>query len=186
MTTTLDGFEATTVAETILTLALREHPATIERALDQGLATGKLRVEDFAPILERLEFARQRGLAPLRRMVAERRSDAYQPPTTELERLLYRMLDRDELPAYVRQLPNLYETVAATVDAYVPAWRMVVEGDGRSWHTRKADFERDRLRDNAAAEAGLVVVRFTYSMLKKDPAGCAATLLRAGQWRRSA
>lgn len=45
-----------------------------------------------------------------------------------------------------------------TVDAYIPRWRLTIEADGRRWHTRKADFERDRRRDNAAAAHGLVVL----------------------------
>jgi len=79
-----------------------------------------------------------------------------------------------------------YSQVEPTVDSYIPDWRMIVEADGRRWHTRKADFERDRLRDNAAAAAGMVVIRFTYQMLKNHPEQCLQTLLDAGRWRRSA
>lgn len=185
-TVTVDGFHCTSIAETVLTLSLRESPATLERVVDDRIAAGVLRIPDFDPILERLLDARQRGLPTLRRIVAERDSDAYQPPTTELERLLYDLLDREELPEYSRQLPIEYETERAIVDAYVPEWRMIVEGDGRRWHTRKADFERDRRRDNAAAAAGLVVIRFSYHMLLNDPDGCLQTLLGAGRFRATA
>lgn len=185
-TTSLRGIPCTTVAETILTLSLREGSNTIERVVDDELAKGSVTVADFDPILERLEYARQPGLGHLRRLVRERSDDAYQPPTSELERLLYGLLDSPELPACVRQVPMGYQSAEATADAYIPSWRLVVEGDGRRWHTRKADFERDRKRDNAAAAEGLLVVRFTYHMLRDDPEGCLRTLLRAGGWRRSA
>jgi very-short-patch-repair endonuclease len=100
--------------------------------------------------------------------------------------MLYRFLDDPVLPQSTRQLPMKYPQVAATVDSYIPVWRLIVEGDGRRWHTRKADFERDRRRDNAAAAAGLVVIRFSYQMLKYHRDQCLQTLLEAGRWRQSA
>jgi very-short-patch-repair endonuclease len=185
-TTTKRGYVCTTVAETILTLSFREPYGTIERCLDNELARGVLAMSDFAPIFERLANARQRGLPMLRAIVRERSDDAYQPPTSELERLLYLLLERPVLPGSSRQVPMSYSQVEATVDSYIPDWRMIVEADGRRWHTRKADFELDRLRDNAAAAAGMVVIRFTYQMLKHHPEQCLKTLLDAGRWRRSA
>lgn len=185
-TVMIDGFASTSVAETVLTLSLRESANTLERIVDDRIAARALHITDFDQILERLINARQRGLPTLRRIVAERDSDAYQPPTSELERLLYRLLDRDELPDYSRQLPIDYPSMKATVDAYLPVWRSIVEGDGRRWHTRKADFERDRRRDNAAAAAGLLVIRFSYHMIRYEPDVCLQTLLDAGRFRQSA
>lgn len=176
-------YETTTVAETILTLSFREPWETIERIVDDQLAANRLSVSDFGPIFERLSGARVRGLPMLRRIVGDRTDDAYQPPTSLLERWLYRMLSSPCMPAHERQLPISYPTTEATVDAYIPTWRMIVEGDGRRWHTRKADFDRDRERDNAAAAAGLIVVRFTYRMLKEEPDRCRQVLLDAGKWR---
>ena len=88
-----------------------------------------------------------------------------------------------ELPEYSRQVPFSFEQMKATVDAHIPEWKLIVEADGRRWHTRQADFERDRERDNAAASAGLVAVRFTYRMLTKERDSCLKTLLEAGRWR---
>lgn len=71
------------------------------------------------------------------------------------------------------------------VDAYLPYWRLVVEADSRRWHARQADFERDKLRDNALAAEGIVVLRFSYRMLKQDPGECLQTILRTGSHRRA-
>lgn len=184
--TRIAGFLVTAVAETVLTLSLKEPAATIERVIDDRLAAGAVDIADFFPILDRLEYARQPGLAHLRRAVSHRSVDAYQPPTTVLEHLLYQLLGRPEIPSHERQLPISYERVDATVDAFIPEWSLIVEGDGRRWHTRKADFERDRRRDNAAAAAGLLVIRFTYRMLKTSPDDCLATLVNTGKWRQPA
>lgn len=181
--TQIDGFHCTSIAETILTLSMRLPKSDIERYIDDQVASRKLNVDDFHPILDRLEFARQRGLRPLRRTIAARASDAYQPPTTELERLLYRLLDHPALPAYQRQVPFAYPALDATVDAYIDEWMMIVEGDGRRWHNRQRDHDRDRERDNAALAAGFVVVRLTWKMLRYHSEEALATLLAVGKQR---
>ncbi len=69
------------------------------------------------------------------------------------------------------------------VDAVIPEWRLILEADGRAFHTKRADFERDRQRDNLAAAQGYRVMRFTYRALTKDPAGVLQLVLNAGQHR---
>ena len=183
--TNRQGFDCTTPAETILTLSLRLPPNQIERIVDNELAAKRLSVDAFDPILDRLRFARQPGLKSLRRIVGSRADQAYQPPTSELEKLLYGLLDHDEIPAYERQLPIAYSKLKATVDAYIHDWRAIVEADGRRWHTREADFVRDRERDNAALAAGLVVVRFTWHQLRYEPNLVLRTLIDIGKQRSS-
>jgi len=182
-TDVIRGFVVTSVAETILTMSLTLRPSSIEKYVDDRLASRRLAIPQFDPILARLEFARQPGLGSLRRIVGQRADDAYQPPTTELERLLYRLLDRPELPPYERQLPIKYRSTDATVDAYIPVWKLVVEGDGRRFHSRQADHDRDRLRDAEALAAGHVVLRLTWKMLKYQPEKCLQRLLAIGKHR---
>jgi very-short-patch-repair endonuclease len=179
----VQGMDTTSIPETLLTLGLTHPPSMIERWVDDLMARNRLGASDFDPIFARLTDARFRGLKALRGIVGSRDEDAYQPPTSELERLLYGLLDLTELPRYSRQVPIEYDQLQTTVDAYIEDWRIIVEGDGRRWHTRKTDFDRDRSRDNAAAGKGIQVIRFTYRMLKDDPQGCVNTLLHAGQWR---
>ncbi len=69
------------------------------------------------------------------------------------------------------------------VDAVIPEWRLILEADGRAFHTKRADFERDRQRDNLAAAHGYRVMRFTYRALTKDPAGVLQLVFNAGQHR---
>jgi very-short-patch-repair endonuclease len=123
------------------------------------------------------------GVPKVRRIVEFRLPDAYQPPSSELERLLYRVLDDPRLPPYTRQMPMSYRRVDAAVDAYLEPWRLIVEGDGRRWHTRRADMARDRLRDNEATAHGYAVLRFTYEQLRDEPGKCLDTLLRTGRVR---
>jgi very-short-patch-repair endonuclease len=76
--------------------------------------------------------------------------------------------------------------VPGTVDAYIPLWRLITEADGRRWHTRQADFERDRTRDNLATSHGIGVLRFTYQMLVRQPEQCLSTILATGRTRSQA
>lgn len=122
----------------------------------------------------------------MRPIVEYRLPEAYQPPTSELERLLFLLLDDPTLPAYSRQMPMQYRRLNATVDACIPVWCLIVEGDGRRWHTRRADYDRDRLRDNEATAHGYAVLRFTYEMLRYEAAECRDTLLRSGRARLTA
>jgi very-short-patch-repair endonuclease len=43
--------------------------------------------------------------------------------------------------------------------------RLVLELDGRAWHDRPGDFERDRSRDRALTTAGYAVFRASYSQV---------------------
>lgn len=177
----LRGFPATPECETIITLARELSTRDLERLVDDSLARNSMAIADLAALVDRRTGSP--GLKRLRPIIEERLQDAYQPPTSELERHLYRLVTRPGIPETARQMPFQFQQVDATVDLYIAAWRLIVEADGRRWHTRKADMELDRIRDNEATAHGFAVLRFTWTMLTSDPNGCVATLTRTGQVR---
>jgi very-short-patch-repair endonuclease len=71
----------------------------------------------------------------------------------------------------------------ARVDALVADLRLVVEADGRTWHTRIEDFERDRRRDAEAAAAGYLTLRFTWHQLTHETRWVRRILLETAQRR---
>jgi hypothetical protein len=176
------GFTATNEAETITNLAARMSMDDLEPLLDDRLTAGKVTVDDFEIIRRRSLGARVRGAARLFPLLDARAIDAWEPPGNQLERLLDRLVDHPEVPPATRQHP-LHLAVASVVDLYIAAWRLILEADGRRWHTRRVDFERDRRRDNAAAARGLAVLRFTWRMLTRDFEECRRTLLETGAER---
>lgn len=180
-TVRIRGFPVSDLAETLVSIAGEAGEPRLERILDDALAAGALTLDQLMATIGRRRS--RPGMRTLRRLAELRLPDAYQPPTTELERLLYRLLDHPGIPPVSRQEPLGIAAHPMTVDAFIPAWRLIVEADGRRWHTRKADFERDRARDNAATANGLAVLRFTYRMLVEDFAGCRHTVLRTGRLR---
>jgi len=178
------GFTITDEAETITLLAGRLATQEVEALLDTRLTAGTLDVEDFEVIRRRSIGARIRGAAHLFPLLDERAADAWEPSGNQLEGMLNRLVDHPDVPAATRQYP-LSLAAPSIVDLYIAAWRLILEADGRRWHTRRADFERDRRRDNAAAAQGLVVLRFTWQMLTRDFAGCQQLLLETGARRQA-
>jgi very-short-patch-repair endonuclease len=77
------------------------------------------------------------------------------------------------------------------VDAAYPDVRLILEADGRRWHTRIRDLRRDHLRDAETARAGWQTLRFLYEEITVYPHELAATVadvrcIRAAQLGRSA
>jgi very-short-patch-repair endonuclease len=89
-------------------------------------------------------------------------------PQSVLESKLYPLLDDPRLPPHVRQAPAPWDpTGEERVDVTFPTMRWIVEGDGRAWHARVADFERDRQRDHKAQRIGWGTSRFTASDVER-------------------
>lgn len=177
------AFETTSVAETVFTLAADLQGGRLAAVLDESLLTGRASVSDYESIFDRVVGARARGAGRLRRLIEERHPDEYGVDSTYLERLLERVLDDPRIPPATREHPFNLNNVSSRVDALIDDWSLVVEADSRRWHARVGDFEADRRRDNTLAARGLVVVRLTYSMLKRDPEECVQTIINVGRHR---
>lgn len=83
--TSVDGIQVTTISQTLFDLAARVDPWRLERALDDVLLRRVITVGDLG---ERLAFyagSRRQGLPHIRPLIAERRSDGWTPPESELE-----------------------------------------------------------------------------------------------------
>ena len=162
--TEVDGIAATTVAQTLCDIAAVVKPWPLERAMDHALLEQKVTIGELDERLTFYDGSRRPGLPRIRPLVVERRADGYVPPESELEALMSTTLDRvPGRPRVVRQakldwLPQQH----GRVDFYLPDHCLVIEADGRRWHTRVADFERDLWRDNLATANGHRVMRFTW------------------------
>jgi hypothetical protein len=127
------------------------------------------------------------GLRVLKELLDEL-DDLGRPTESELERLA---LDAfalvPGLPALVVQgCPPWLPEAAERIDFVVPEWCLIIEPDGRAWHTRVGDFDRDRDRDAEAAVHGYHVMRPTWRKLQHDRAGFVDQLTRYGAARRPA
>lgn len=169
--TTVDGITVTTIAQTLFDVAARVSLWKLERAIDDSLVSDRLTV---AELEERLAFyvnSRRHGLARIRPLIVERSADAWVPPESDLEARLFVVVNRLPFGGDVVRQPAWPWRPQSNgrVDAYLPAHRLIIEADGRRWHTRVRDFDRDRWRDNQAVANGLRVLRFTWTHLTTAP-----------------
>ncbi|MGZ4759032.1 MAG: hypothetical protein ACXV95_08235 [Acidimicrobiales bacterium] len=135
---------------------------------------------------DRLEPLHPRGLVAVRAVLDESIAGRV-PPANELERALKAVLDDPRLPPHDSQaaLP-WWPSAPQRVDELIPSWRRIVEADSRLWHTREADFERDRARDHLAQMHGYEVTRFTYHQLVADPDYAVRVLLAIARHQAAA
>ena len=184
---TVDGIRVVSAAQALVDVAPRSSPRRLARALDDLIVGDDAELE---AVRSRYLAARgRRGLDVLGELLTAR-GDGAAPTESELEAALRALFAHPRLPAPVWQAPLPWSDRDRDppgrhrrVDALVAAWRLVVEADGRRWHTRVADFERDRARDVEALRHGHVVARFTWSQLTRRPGECLAALLDIGATR---
>ncbi len=182
-TTRIGGFPATSPAETILCLAGRLSVSDLEGVVEDQLSAGAITIGDFDPLFIRSAGGRVRGITRLAEILDIRRPDAWQPHPNQIEALLGDLVDHPDIPPATPQVPLPFDDRPMIVDIFVSEWGLILEADGRRYHTRVADFERDRHRDNLAAANGLVVLRYTWSMLTNDFTGCRRQLIETGRRR---
>jgi very-short-patch-repair endonuclease len=103
------------------------------------------------------------------RLILEERGPGYVPPASRLERLAFDCLVDGGLAVPVRQHPLPSRAGPGRVDLAYPDARLIIEADSRRWHTRVADFEVDRRRDNEATALGWQVLRVTWRDLVDRP-----------------
>lgn len=177
---THDGLRVTRFEQVLVQLAATR-PDAVRSVLHSGVNDDPRRLERVLRHLHRLRGSRLPGLRGLRELALDLEGD---PPTgSELERSLFDLLAGIAgLPRVQRQAPAPWSPSSRSmVDALIPEWRLVLEADGRRYHQRIEDFERDRWRDAEAAVHGLHVMRFTHLRLRDDRAGIVDQVVRYGR-----
>jgi hypothetical protein len=182
LTTIVDGLRVTTAAQTLFDIVTRVGLHRWERACDGQLLAGQATVEELQERLETYRSSRRAGIGLLRALVGERCEHGWVPPESELEALLQETIAMiPNCPPVRWQCPAPWDPQGQRVDGFIPAWSVVLEADGRRWHARVRDFERDRWRDNQAAALGLRVMRFTHVHLVHRRLEVIQLIVDAGQ-----
>jgi very-short-patch-repair endonuclease len=170
--TEVDGLPVTTMPETILMLARDVTGSVLTGIFDEAIISGLLDLKAMAATIDREAGRRTPGTPLLRRLTSSRMPSAPTKSSSYLERLFEMILHDPRMPKWTREYEFSLDGETARVDFYVPSARLVLEVDGRNWHARWEDMERDRRRDNALAARGIQVLRFTYAMLISEPERC--------------
>jgi very-short-patch-repair endonuclease len=180
----VDELTVTTPARTIVDLAMVLGPQRLERAVEHALVTGTVDVDELIDLVAALSRRGKRGTKALRTIVDEKvRGVAV--TDTQLERLLFRLIDDADLPRPTRQFSAPWlKSLNGRVDFAYERERIVIEADSRRWHLLFDAFEVDKIRDNAAQLAGWIVIRVTWRMIKEQPSQVVLTIREALGLRR--
>jgi hypothetical protein len=162
--TRIDGIPVTSAWRTLFDLAAVLPRQPLERLVDELHAAGTMKLGAVARRFAQYRRPGRTGVVVLARIL-EARSPGYVPPASELEALLREVLERGGHPQPDWQRPHPGGPAIGRVDAIYESCNLIIEVDGRRWHSQVEQMEADRHRDIAAALAGYHTMRFTWGDL---------------------
>jgi hypothetical protein len=183
-TTLVGGIRATTVAQTLVDITDRLRLSKLEEVWTAALIRDRTTLDELA---DRVEAAKSQRLAHRGRARAMLDSlvEGARIAESELELLLLDLARR--VPGVPEIVPQLslpwWRRGNGRADIGIPTWRLILEADGRAWHSRSRDFDRDRERDNLAVANGHVVQRFSAFHLRQEPESVIELIAAAGRHR---
>jgi very-short-patch-repair endonuclease len=169
----------TTPVRTLFDLAAVTGRERLAVAVEDAHISGLCRLDTLIELYGELRRPGKHGMKKLGRILAER-GPGYVPPESALERLLLKVLRNAGLPRprLQAQLPWRSQ-LPSRCDAIYDDRRIILEADGRRWHTRVDQMANDRRRDREALNHGYRPYRFVYEELKRDPQMVVETILEA-------
>lgn len=185
--TQVKGIRTTSVAQTLVDLSPRLRLARVEAVWTSALIRDRTTLEDLDErvVMAEAQHLPHRGVA---RAMIDSLVHGVELAESELEVQLYELASRvPGVPPLVRQMAlPWWRGGKGRADVGIPAWRTILEADGRSWHARLRDFDADRMRDNLAAANGYVVLRFGAVHLRRAPEQTVEIIAATGRHRRTA
>lgn len=182
-TTTIRGIPVVTLEQTFVDLAQVCSETKVRAALAERVDRSPRLLDAVRDRYCVLAPHGGRDLRTLRR-VLDRFGAGTVPGRSELEVRLAAALSGPGIPPVRWEAPFPgREASLQRVDGLIEPWSIIVEADGRAWHTRIEDFERDRRRDADAAAAGYLTLRFTHHQLNHELSWVRRTLIAAGACR---
>jgi very-short-patch-repair endonuclease len=180
--TSLIGLPVTTVPRTIVDLAAVVHPSRLRHIVEDAKFARLTSYDAIGMVLADVSRRGKPGVRPLTRTIDLLTGTKGLTQST-LESALVDLLVAASLPPFVlqHQHPGRLFTKGCTDVSFIPA-KLIVEADGRTWHTRIQQLKRDHERDAEAARAGWDTLRLLHEHIVGDPEGTAmlvADILRA-------
>ncbi len=164
----LYGRRTTTLARTLFDLAAEVSYRDLDLAYEDAILTDHLTHAQMTRTFLELMHPGRRGMDKLG-SILDQRGPGFVAAASELERLLFATSALVGLTP-VRQHPHPgRQIVQGCVDGAFVEAKLILEADGRRWHSRVAAQRHDRARDKAAARAGWQTMRFGHEELTEDP-----------------
>lgn len=173
----IEGLRATSRARTMVDIAAALGRHRLERVLDDQLGSGHLTYGEILAMFNALARRGRDGIGLLRPLL-EVRGDGYVAPSSLLEARFLELVRDYGLPEPSRQHLPPWAVVdgIGRVDFAFPVERLLVEVDGRRWHSRDRANEEDRFRDQQAVATGWRVLRYTWAQVTRHASYVAGNL----------
>jgi Transcriptional regulator, AbiEi antitoxin/Protein of unknown function (DUF559) len=174
----VDGLRVTTVPRTIFDLAASMRPQRLRMLIEQSVIDRSCTLDGLAAVGDRLARRGRPGSAIFRTVLNEIGPGLAQSESV-LEVRAIALLREAGLPDPVQQYPIPWrEARNGRSDLAYPSARVLIELDGRRWHSRSDSIEMDQKRDRSAQLAGWRVFRFTWNQLDDGTDDLVATVQR--------
>ncbi len=172
-----DGLRTTTPERTIVDLAAITSDSLLNRIVSFAVADSRIDLLRLQDMFESLARKGKPGVRRLRRILE---LVDVATPESELEVRFMEIVTRSSLPLPISQFSPPWLTKAeGRVDFAYPEAKLLVEVDGRRWHTDEMAFMKDRERDNLAQLAGWRTLRFTWTDITTRPTYVVLTISKA-------
>ena len=174
--TSMNGLPVSRVARAVVEVAATVGERRLGDIVDDVVWGRRASLLRVSACLRQVARPGKPGIARLAR-VLDARSDGPVPAGSDLEWSMFRALVAGGLPAPARQTPLPGRGLAeGLVDASYSDARVILEADGRRWHTRIRDLAEDHVRDAEAARVGWETLRFVYEQIAEEPEEVCATV----------
>jgi hypothetical protein len=165
----VEDLPVTTPVRTTIDLAGRMRAPAIGRIVDHLVVNGIASLNEFVDQVAELARHGKPGMKTMHRVLEMRVGEEFMGES-QLEMLGIRLLREWGFPEPEVQYPLPWRSARrGRVDLAYPSIRLIIEFDGRKWHSTLEAQENDRLRDNLAQLAGWRVLRISYQLLKEQP-----------------
>jgi very-short-patch-repair endonuclease len=144
-------------ALTMFHLAATNHPARVERALDNAWSMRLLDGRVLEQLLDQLARRGRNGIRLMRELISARAGD-FVPPESGNEVRYLVLLDEAGLPLPRQQVAIGADFVVGRVDFLFGEVNGIVEILSRRYHTAKLDRESDERRFESLGDAGMKVL----------------------------
>jgi very-short-patch-repair endonuclease len=167
--TVVDGLRATTAERTLCDLASVLGFRRLEWLCQRAIVGGTTTAEELLACF--FAFARRgRKGSALMRVVLDGLLSGPGFANTELEQLFLELVRAHHLPPFEYQWrPPWYDGRRGIADFCRQPERVLVEVDGRAWHTIQQAIEEDRRRDRLAHRHGYLPLRFGWAECRHRP-----------------
>lgn len=162
------GIRATSPARTLIDAVAGMDAAAARDLVEAAIVRRLVRVERLERRARELWAPRRRGCAVVLRILAERHPELGRA-RNEWEARLLRLCAAAGLPTPSCNLEVRVGDHRFVLDVAWPGPKVFIEFDGFEPHARRAQFDRDRERQNLLVAAGWVPFRMTSTTLRRGP-----------------